>query len=609
MRVFQPTYRDRTGAIRRAAKWYCELRNAAGVLRRVPAFADRAASESLGRQLVRLVNVRAGGDRPDPALTRWLEGLPGRLQTLLARQGFLDGRQSAGMRPLAEHVVDWAADLTARGDTARHVALVTSRARKVVEGCGFTYWSDISASKVMSYLADLRKDRVDEKGNSKRGLSAQTFNFYLAAVKGFCRWAVRDGRAGESPLVHLVGLNVRTDRRHDRRALEVEEIRRMLAAARKAPDRYGMTGAARAALYRLAVETGLRRGELASLTRASFNLDGPEPTVTVEASYSKHRRRDELPLRPDTAAELQPFLAGKLSAAPAFNVPARGLSASMLRADLDAAREAWLKEAPTPQERAERRQSTFLAYRDSAGRVADFHALRHTAGTLLAASGVHPKVAQVLLRHSDINLTMNRYTHTVIGQESAAVAALPDLGAPPSEAVAATGTDGATAPPAPAGKNCLALCLALRGGKERTSANSGGRPNRNMAISEIAQNPKKLVSFGPKRPTMKVRGEVPERLNGPVSKTGKTSAQVPVNTSTYSNSPKALGALLGAPGGRIDPDLAAVASAWAGLPDALRAGIMAMIKAAAPKAPCEALDGPPGRTKETIRAAGPPCRP
>lgn len=44
-----------------------------------------------------------------------------------------------------------------------------------------------------------------------------------------------------------------------------------------------------------------------------------------------------------------------------------------------------------------------------------------------AASGVHPKVAQSIMRHSDINLTMSLYTHTLRGQESEAVAKLPDL--------------------------------------------------------------------------------------------------------------------------------------------------------------------------------------
>jgi len=44
--------------------------------------------------------------------------------------------------------------------------------------------------------------------------------------------------------------------------------------------------------------------------------------------------------------------------------------------------------------------------------------------SLLAASGVHPKIAQSIMRHSDINLTMSRYTHIFRGQESQAVESL-----------------------------------------------------------------------------------------------------------------------------------------------------------------------------------------
>ncbi len=74
--------------------------------------------------------------------------------------------------------------------------------------------------------------------------------------------------------------------------------------------------------------------------------------------------------------------------------------------------------------------------------------LRHTFGTLLAASGVHPKTAQELMRHSDINLTMSRYTHTFRGQEAKAVESLPDLSSPSQQQQKATGTDGIAYKPA-----------------------------------------------------------------------------------------------------------------------------------------------------------------
>ena len=53
----------------------------------------------------------------------------------------------------------------------------------------------------------------------------------------------------------------------------------------------------------------------------------------------------------------------------------------------------------------------FLKPKNANGGVADFHALWHSFITMLASSGVRPKVTQVLARHSMITLTMDRYSH------------------------------------------------------------------------------------------------------------------------------------------------------------------------------------------------------
>jgi len=82
----------------------------------------------------------------------------------------------------------------------------------------------------------------------------------------------------------------------------------------------------------------------------------------------------------------------------------------IFRPDLADARQAWINDATMPQERQKREESSFLSYVDAAGRYADFHALRHTTGSWLAAAGVHPKVAQAVMRHRDINLTMGKST-------------------------------------------------------------------------------------------------------------------------------------------------------------------------------------------------------
>ena len=78
---------------------------------------------------------------------------------------------------------------------------------------------------------------------------------------------------------------------------------------------------------------------------------------------------------------------------------------------------------------------------DSAGHVLDFHSPRHTFVTNLALAGVAPQIAQELMRHSDINLTMGTYSHVGLYDLNAAVDSLPSIpDFHPAES--ATGTGG-----------------------------------------------------------------------------------------------------------------------------------------------------------------------
>ena len=51
------------------------------------------------------------------------------------------------------------------------------------------------------------------------------------------------------------------------------------------------------------------------------------------------------------------------------------------------------------------------------GKFADFHCLWHSTASLLIQTGANPKVIQSLMRHSDLNLTMSKYTHIYAGQQ------------------------------------------------------------------------------------------------------------------------------------------------------------------------------------------------
>ena len=49
--------------------------------------------------------------------------------------------------------------------------------------------------------------------------------------------------------------------------------------------------------------------------------------------------------------------------------------------------------------------------------VIRFHDLRHTAATLMLGDGVHPKIVQERLGHSDISMTLNRYSHVTMDMQ------------------------------------------------------------------------------------------------------------------------------------------------------------------------------------------------
>ena len=212
MRVFKPTYIV-DGKRCTSPRWHVAFRDNRDTRRRVTAFTDKAQSEELGRKIVKLVATVGVGERPDVQLVKWIEALPPSIRDRLASFGLLNERLASASRPLTEHLDDFKAALLAKGGTDRHAVLVTARAHKVVDGCKFKYWADVSPSRVETYLKRLRDGSTD-----KRGVSRQTSNFYMQAIKQFCRWAVQDGRLSESPVAHRTALNVSTDRRHDRRA-------------------------------------------------------------------------------------------------------------------------------------------------------------------------------------------------------------------------------------------------------------------------------------------------------------------------------------------------------------------------------------------------------
>ena len=335
-------------------------------------------------------------------------------------------------KPLLEHLTVFAKHLKNRDVSEKRINEVLSKLKRILETCQISKSSQITGERVENCLGGFRE----------KGMGKQTSNHYLRAMKQFCTWMVKTGRCRLNRVQDVPMLNVKTDRRHDRRALGDDEFHRLVTAAESGIPIENISGPDRAMMYILSAWTGYRKGEIGSLTFRSFDLESEPQIVTVQAIYSKRKRQDTQVLHPDVSARFKDWIATKknlkgdtLLFPVSEKVPGgkERKTAKMMKKDLEFARHCWIKEAKNEEERQKREESDFLSYINHEGLYADFHANRHTFITNLSRGGVSPKTAQTLARHSDIRLTLGIYTHTDLAEKTEAVHKLPKLPAVKTE--------------------------------------------------------------------------------------------------------------------------------------------------------------------------------
>lgn len=307
-------------------------------------------------------------------------------------------------RPIGEHIDDFIESLRSRDRAPRYVRQVEKRIRTIIDALEVKHLQDLDPVAVDKYLVSLKRER---------GHSGITKNEYTASIKAFTKWAVTYRRMPEDVLAGLKQTERSAiERVHPRRALTVAEISRLLDAAAKRPEtevrriRHGKRkgqlsekvkpvtinkvrakGRERRMVYLIAVWTGLRRKEIRQLRWSDINLDVLPAHIKLRAAATKSKRADILPVHPQLAAELRAFkLEGDGEDAPVVScVP----HMKTLRADLEFAG---------------------ISYMDEQGRYVDFHSLRTSFCTMLAAKNVPPRMVQALMRHTDPRLTAMVYT-------------------------------------------------------------------------------------------------------------------------------------------------------------------------------------------------------
>jgi len=289
--------------------------------------------------------------------------------------------REAAQKPLCDHLADFVADLRSRNKDEHYVDIVETHLLKLFKECTWRLPQDITADSFIAW-------------RSKQSFAAKTKHHYQVDCCNFLNWMRRGRRIKSNPLEFVGKIELRGKEVLTRREFSIGEIRRLAAVS-----------GPRWVVYLTAINTGLRRSELAQLQKADVHLYQERPFILVRASTTKNHKAAPLWLNQELADELTKLVGpDENGAAPVFE---RIPKMKQFKRDLKAAE---------------------IPYKDEQGRVADFHALRHTLATNLAAAGVHPVIAKAIMRHSDIGLTMGTYTHTSGLALAEAVEKLPTYG-------------------------------------------------------------------------------------------------------------------------------------------------------------------------------------
>jgi len=287
---------------------------------------------------------------------------------------------------ITQHAEDYFRNLEAKC-VPEHVVNVRHRLGWFLEETKISRLSQLSPS-----IADIALRELKDQG-----VSDQTLNHYAVVWKSFANWLKTNHRTKDNALdgFDLPEINMVAKRS----ALTSDQTIRLIAATRAGKSRCRMSGEDRSWLYLLASITGLRRGELQSLTPGSFSLTGDIPVVSLPGTATKNGEPAVQPLPAHVVQDLRSWLFSRPVDRPLW--PPERNTALMIRADLKAA-----GIAPEP---------------------FDFHCLRHSYATQISQCGGSVKDTMELTRHHDPNLTFNTYAHSRLEDRARTVDRLPDL--------------------------------------------------------------------------------------------------------------------------------------------------------------------------------------
>lgn len=264
-------------------------------------------------------------------------------------------------------------------------------------------------------LRELRPEQIQrflntqqKSGNAKtdhEGLASWTVLKLKNVINGSLKQALRGGLILRNPTEAIIPPKLQ---QKDIRILSVDEQEKFMQA---------LEGHRLETFFKLALATGMRRGELLALTWDNVDFDNRTISILHSASRQLNHEtgkteivlidpktqtsRRQIPMLSSVASILARHYARQQSEKRSFG---KGYNPNNL---------VFCSNVGTFLE--PRRINTTLEKLIKKAEIEpiNFHALRHTFATRAMENGIHPKIVQSLLGHANYYLTMDVYTHVL----------------------------------------------------------------------------------------------------------------------------------------------------------------------------------------------------
>lgn len=297
-------------------------------------------------------------------------------------------------KPLVEYIEEYVASMVARELKPETIRKIGPMLRRLCDECGWTRLSDLSTSDYESW-----RGAVD--------LSAKSKNHHLHAASAFSNWLITNRSLERNPFKGIHPARVEGNERRPRRALSVDEIRRLIENCPNPKRRM---------IYQLAAGTGSRESEMSGLRWADLDLNATNPTITYRTGNTKTKKAERNPIPHWLAESLTDYKPA--NALPSDRVFSQWMGRHTFDQDLERAQ---------------------IAKLDGNGETACLYSFRHAFNQTMQEADIPFRHAQRFMRHKDPKHTANTYLDCDGLDLRGSIDKMPAIGSSPRTATSIVG--------------------------------------------------------------------------------------------------------------------------------------------------------------------------